>query len=138
MEFDELLSEYECNLELVARHRKHGHKSPEYWDGYQAALLNNFHHQLLYLDFKPVITKPSQKENKEYALGEEKELPVRILHYRGYDTPIYFDDYGQQEFIVIDGKTYGGGAYNTLCEYDFCMIIDRIIDEQIANIKAER
>ena len=51
---------------------------------------------------------------------------IGILKYRGNTYPIYNDDYGMQDFIVIDGYTitvdsFGGGT-------DWWYEIDQIID----------
>lgn len=140
MDFEKLLEGYEEAIELAKtqKQRKNAPKGAEYWNAFIDGAFHLFQNIKREIDFKPQVDDPTEEEKQKYYLKEYKEYPVGILRYRGQEVPIYIDDYGQQEFIVIDGKTYGGGTYNTLCEYDFCMIIDRIINEQIANIKAER
>ena len=69
--------------------------------------------------------KPYEVTNKK---GITTEFPcIGLLKYRGNTYPIYNDDYGMQDFIVIDGReitvdSFGGGI-------DWWYELDRIIDK---------
>ena len=53
--------------------------------------------------------------------------------YRGVDVDVFIDDYGQQEYcqfeIEGDRTEMGGGAYNDLAIYDFCMTVDYKLED---------
>lgn len=73
----------------------------------------------------------SEKEKYLYTVKDEKDIPLgtfepfEILEYRGYDIPIYCDDYGQQYFIVFNDDDWG----NPLGDYDdFMDFIDKKLD----------
>ena len=80
------------------------------------------------------IDTPLTKEQKN--LIKEKfvyngEYPYKLFVYRDQYVPVYSDDYGQQDYTVIDGKTYGGGAYNFFADEVFCSEIDYILEKKI-------
>lgn len=82
--------------------------------------------------------KPTDLEFKKYTYIErdEKDIPlgtfepVEILEYRGYDIPIYRDDYGQEFFIRFNDEEWA----NPNCYYeDFCDFLDSKIDSLVAD-----
>lgn len=79
------------------------------------------------------VTKKEQKE-LVYIERDEKGIPIhndepyQILEYKGLSIPIYSDDYGQQDFIVLGNEVFGGGAYNFGAIYDFMYLIDKWLE----------
>lgn len=61
-------------------------------------------------------------------MSEKIEEPFKILDYRGISVPLYFDDYGQQIYAVINGKEYGFGSYNDNYLNDVYYIVDQALD----------
>lgn len=49
---------------------------------------------------------------------------VETVCYRGYSIPVFYDDYGQSFFIVVDTKEIGLGTYNASYEDDIREMID--------------
>lgn len=82
--------------------------------------------------------EPTKQEKKDYVYIErdEKGIPIineepwAILEYKGDIYPVYNDDYGQQDFIVLDDTSFGGGAYNFGADYDFIDRIDSWLKEK--------
>ena len=79
------------------------------------------------------VRKPEEVEKEKYlyTIRDEKDIPLatlepfEILEYRGYDTPIYMDEPGQQYFIIFDDEDWG----NPLGDYDdFMDFIDSKLD----------
>lgn len=79
------------------------------------------------------VRKPTdvEKEKYLYTVKDEKDIPLgtfepmEILEYRGYDIPVYCDDYGQQYFVVFNDDDWG----NPLDDYDdFMDFIDSKLD----------
>ena len=63
-----------------------------------------------------------------YKFDNGYECPCySILHYRGYDFPVYTDDYGMSDFIVFKGNeiqiSSSGG------EWDWYYPIDLLLDK---------
>lgn len=133
MEFEELLADYESILMNIGRQKNRSYRGDEYLEAYYQGASRMFHLSKLNSDFKPSRVEPTPEQKEKYLF--EGEEPVSILYYRGKEVPVYVDDYGQQEFIVFEGKTFGGGSYNTMAEYDFCDYLDDIIDQEIINMK---
>lgn len=133
MNFEELLADYETILININRQKRRHYRSDEYLEAYYQGASRMFHLSKLSGDFRPARSKPTPEQKEKYLF--EGEEPVAMLYYRGKEIPIYNDDYGQQEFIVFNDKTFGGGAYNTMAEYDFCDYMDDIIDQEIINMK---
>jgi len=84
------------------------------------------------------VRKPTNVEKEKYTYIErdEKDIPlgtfepVEILEYRGYDIPIYGDDYSQEFFIRFNDAEWA----NPNCYYeDFCDFIDSKLDYLVAN-----
>lgn len=61
-------------------------------------------------------------------MDEIKEIPVKVISYRGFEVPIYVDDPGQQFYCYWEGETLGFGSYNTNYEDDLRYIIDQKLD----------
>lgn len=77
--------------------------------------------------------KPTDLEKEKYTYIErdEKDIPlgtfepVEILQYRGYNIPIYADDYSQEFFIRFNNEEWA----NPTCYYDdFCDFLDSKLD----------
>ena len=128
MTFEELLEAYEDKLEWVVIQKKRKYFDQDYLKGYYYGLRQMFHDCKSLIDFKPQIDKPTPEEKEKY--NTENEV-VGVLHYRGVKAPIYCDDYGQQEYIIYEGKTYSGGSYNFMAAWDFCDYLDDVLDEKI-------
>ena len=135
--FENLLGDYERQLDYIKRMTEpktlsfYG-LSIEYWKGYYEATHKWFEDMKMYYcdDFNPQLREPTEEEKQEFLYQDQP--PIRILDYRGVRAPVYDDDYGQQYFMVFDGQEYGGGAFNGFPEYDFCYLIDDIIDYKYA------
>jgi len=83
------------------------------------------------------------KENKEYT---SKITPWGLLTLDNEKYPVYSDDAGQCDYIIIDDESYSGGTYNFVPEETFvhCIISNmyvkaiKEIEEPIKeNIKGE-
>lgn len=139
MKFEDLLNLYEHNIEYANRMMTEDclsfyKKDKQYWIGYKIAT-NNWFEALKdeCSDFNPKIRREiSKEEERECKYIDEQgyeHTPVGMFKYRGEDVPVYLDDYGQQEYIIYEGREICGGAYNLAPEYDFCYMIDKIKDE---------
>ena len=130
MKFKNLLDEYEYlrDIAKVQKERPASPKTKEYWDGYLAGIFRLFTELKMESDFNPSVDEPTKEEKQKYYLEKYQEYPSGILRYRGQEAPIYFDDYGQQEYMVFQNKEYNGGAYNNDCRWYFCQVIDDILD----------
>jgi len=67
----------------------------------------------------------NEKEKEKHTIknGSVKEVPYAYFRYKKMVWPIYNDDYGQQNYIVVNNHIVGGGAYN-FC--DILVFIDAI------------
>lgn len=75
------------------------------------------------------------EENKEYT---SKIMPWGLLILDNKKYPVYADNPGQCDYIVIDGENYSAGTYNLMPEGTFVhYIISHIYDEAIKEIKGE-
>ena len=75
------------------------------------------------------------EEGKEYT---SEILPWGLLVVDNKKYPIYADDPGQCDYIVIDGECYSGGSYNFSPEGVFVReIINHIYSKAIKEIKGE-
>lgn len=135
--FENLLGDYEHQLDYIKRMTEPKtlsfyKTSKEYWEGYYEAVHKWFEDMKTYYcdDFKPIMREATKEEEKEFLYQDQP--PIKMLEYRGLCVPIYDDDYGQQYFMVFEGKEYGGGSFNGFPEYDFCYIIDDVIDRKYA------
>lgn len=134
--FEDLLYEYESQLCYIKRMIEPKtlsvyNMTKEYWEGYYYAVFHWFETMKDYCtDFDPLMREATIKEEQEFLY--ENQPPCGVLDYRGVRAPVYDDDYGQQLFMVFRGQIYGGGAFNTAPERDFCYIIDGIIDREFA------
>lgn len=84
------------------------------------------------------VRKPTdvEKEKYLYTVKDEKDIPLgtfepmEILEYRGYNIPVYCDDYGQQYFVRFDDDEWGNPLGD--CD-DFMDFIDKKLDMFIPN-----
>ena len=132
MNFKSLLENYEEVIELakIQKRRKDAPKGVEYWNAFIDGAFHLFQNMKYEIGFEPEVEYPTEEEKQKYYLQKYKEYPFAILNYRGQEVPIYIDDYGQQEYMVFQGKEYSGGAYNFECRKDFCCIIDDYLDRK--------
>ena len=130
--FENLLKDYEHQLDYIKRMIEPRtlsfyKKTRDYWEGYFWGVFQIFQEMKDYCpDFNPKMREATKEEEKEFLYQDQP--PCGVLEYRGLRVPIYDDDYGQQVFMVFNGKEYGGGTYNFCPEEDFCHIIDNTID----------
>ena len=64
-----------------------------------------------------------------YKFDNGYECPCcGILHYRGYDFPVYIDDYGMSDFIVFGGNEIQISSSGGECDwyYPIDLILDKI------------
>lgn len=132
MDFEKLLEDYEEAIELAKtqKQRKNAPRGAEYWNVFIDGAFHLFQNMKREIDFEPQVDDPTEEEKQKYYLKEYKEYPVGILRYRGQEAPIYIDDYGQQEYMIFQGKEYSGGSYNFECRQDFCCMIDDVLDRK--------
>lgn len=136
MEFQELLEQYENNIQYANRMMtpeslSFFKKTIDYWNGFKHANFKWFQTMKDYSNFKPFTREPKKKEKEELRytnMNGDIFEPCAILEYRNEIVPIYNDDYGQQEFILYKDNIISGGTYNLMADYDFCHEIDRIKD----------
>lgn len=77
------------------------------------------------------LPRDEELEKYVYIIRDEKNIllasfkPVEILEYRNYIIPIYFDNPGQQYFVIFNDNEWG----NPMChEDDFLDFIDSKLD----------
>ena len=76
------------------------------------------------------------EEGKEYTVHEK---PWGIIELLGKKYPVYSDDPGQCDYIVIDGECLSGGTYNFFPECEFIsQILDHIGHQTYKKIKGEK
>lgn len=142
MDFQEVLGGYEA---IVSWYKNRINKAIENNDEKLVEELElrlsttvyNFNRMLDFITDKDEIYSRREctpKEIKKY----QKELAVEgdligMLDYRGISCPIFFDDYGQQEYIEVHRKgrdvyTIPGGAYNFDPELDWVAQINILLD----------
>ena len=75
------------------------------------------------------------EEGKEYT---SKLVPWGVLELDGKDYPVYADDPGQCDYIVIDGQSISGGTYNSCPEGIFIHgIVNYYYDKTLEEIEGE-
>lgn len=80
------------------------------------------------------IYRKTNPDLPELTVGQQVEniiYPYAYFRYKKQIWPIYDDDAGQQSYIVINGETFGAGAY-TVYPYDV-MYFTYEIDNQGKN-----
>lgn len=114
----------------------------KYYDDFIADILEKDTNPIIHIEKDKtgnvlwVKRRPTEYERTRYCHIERDEKgiplcydePYAILEYRDNIFPIYSDEYGQQDYIVIDDRIVGGGAYNFYAEYDFIKAIDDWFD----------
>lgn len=141
IEFRDLLLEYHFILMSSKRRAEHVNED-------ESVLLNRlyvnrewFHYMRRHLfndeDIFEIITDKRRLGNKRFLLDEkhrcpgcEDGKPFKIIKYRGIDIPVYDDDYGQQDFAVIDGKIVSGGSYNFFADDEFIGYVDIMLEDK--------
>lgn len=133
MTYKELLKNYEEILNFLPIFKRTTSKTVEYLEALQKGAYRMYRACREDMNFKPETRLPSKEEQRKLCDPENKVEPHAILLYRGQEVPVYFDDPGQQEYIIFEGQTFGGGAYNLMCDIDFCDYIDTILDQKVLN-----
>lgn len=89
-------------------------------------------------DFDVALNKLFGNEievNKEYT---SKITPWGLFVLDDTEYPVYTDNPGQCDYIIIDGENYSAGAYNLMPEGTFVhYIINHMYDKAIKEIKGE-
>ena len=67
-------------------------------------------------------------EDKRYP-GCEDGKPYKVIKYRNIYIPIYDDDYGQQDFAIVNGKEISGGCFNLFSYQEFIDAVDCYLQE---------
>ena len=67
---------------------------------------------------------------KQRCPGCDDGRPFKIIRYRNIDIPVYDDDYGQQDFAVINGEEISGGSYNFFAHEEFMNYVDRMLEKK--------
>lgn len=95
-------------------------------DEFTVSLNNNVYRQM-----NPEI--PEIVEEQEVTNEIE---PWGLITFGDKVYPIYSDDAGQCDVILIDGELIGAGSYNFTPEYDFVEdIIRRLVDKKIKELE---
>ena len=95
-------------------------------DEFTVSLNNNVYRQM-----NPEI--PEIVEGQEITTEIE---PWGLITFGDNVYPIYSDDAGQCDVILIDGELIGAGAYNFTPEYDFVEdIIGRLVDKKVKELE---
>ena len=136
MEFKEILGRYENDIEyanrmLEPKSLSFFKETKEYWQGYKRASFKWFQYMKNKIEFFPetqAMTEDEKIDNIYVDAFNNYYYPHQWLYYRGEKVPVYSDEYGQQDFILYQGKECYGGAYNFCPECDFCAFIDEIKD----------
>lgn len=143
MTFKNLFSEYQDTLDWIERMKSLKdvlHKQDVEYDWKMSKLVafQMFQHLRHYIDdgepkIEDCLTTDGVENYPPKIYDNGYECPViALLHYRGETYPVYNDDYGQQDFIVIDDKDIPiqglGGVYDWYNEIDY--IIDDIACEK--------
>ena len=90
-----------------------------------------------YDDFIEEIRDKRTLNRKEFRLsksqrcpGCEDGKPYKAIKYRNVLIPIYDDDYGQQDFAVINGEEISGGCYNFNSHIEFINYVDYMLEKK--------
>ena len=113
MTYNELMTWYEDQLSFIARSIEDDNSNAEYWHGYYDAISKEFYRMKFQCSNFPPL------ENGRY------------FRYRGLTFKVYFDDYGQQQYIYVNGEFIGGGSYNSDPQYAFSNAIDYALDKVV-------
>lgn len=73
--------------------------------------------------------KFSDYDYSEEACSSDNPDQVAIIHYRGYNIPLYNDDPGQQFYCKLDGEEFGFGAFNFSYKDDIMFLVDSKLDD---------
>ncbi len=65
-------------------------------------------------DDKLIRREATLDELRQFTFTENGQIwvPDHVVQFKDIVAPVYVDDYGQQDFIRVDGQDYGAGAYN--------------------------
>lgn len=133
MKFNELLEVYEYWVDTyVSKQERTNESCTKQIEG----IFSMFEMLKLSCDDYNEIINPrpvNEEEHEEFKLVEENGEPLEvsnIIEYRGGKIPLYFDDYGQQVFVVINNKEYGMGGYNH-CLDDVGYLYDKFLLDKI-------
>lgn len=87
----------------------------------------------VYRSDKILNKKCFRLKEDERCVGCEDGKPYKVIKYRNILLPIYIDDYGQQDFTIINDKTICGGAYNLESDLYFISKVDDMLEKQFMN-----
>jgi hypothetical protein len=134
----ELFELYQSKLEWINRRLQpdtleYFHETAETWKHAKEIAFDMYQHIRGLMNFYPDPRECFDYNNKikaAYKPYNDKFPCVGILKYRGNTYPIYNDDYGMQDFIVIDDYsiTVDGFAGGTDWWYEIDRIIDKIFE----------
>lgn len=138
-DYEFVLREIDSSNEAVIRtYKKYHQVSFDYVRGYLTANMSRLDtFRAVYPnDFKRLIDRNTVNKEKENKFFEDSttgsKFPLlRTCKYRGIEYNIYLDDYGQQEFAIIEGEEVSGGSFNTESDFIFAAYIDSILTDRI-------
>lgn len=141
MTFDELFDEYKHLLDWINRRTApnalefYG-ETKEQWSHAKQAIFFMFEHLRGYVEngypnLENCLSYGGIENYPPYKINDDYECPVvALLNYREETFPVYDDDAGQQNFIVVNGSEISvdglGGSYDWYFEVD--KVIDKIYD----------
>jgi len=111
MKWNDLLYEYESNLEFINRQRKY--YSKDYVIGMYRMLR--------------LMVRQMRSECEDLP---EIDYSTNTFFYRGYEYKVEFDDAGQQMYIDLGNTILSGGAFNNSPESEWMERLDDILDEK--------
>lgn len=111
MNYEDLISWYDQEINWIVRALKDDSSNAEYLHGYYDAMRRHFRVLKMECEDFPKVVNGSRFE------------------YRGVVVKVYFDDPGQQLYAIVNGETVSGGAFNSEPQYEFSEAIDYAIDK---------
>lgn len=70
------------------------------------------------------------EDDSEEASSSDEATEVQVVHYKGFDIPMYLDEDGQQLWFKFNGEEYGCGAFNPSPEDEVKCVIDRYLSNK--------
>lgn len=138
MKHEDLFREYQNKLDWIARRLKSDclefyNETAESWKHAKEVAFQMYQHLRYFCEdgipkYSDCFYYSSDLKIKPYKTEDNTKFPcIGILKYRGQEFPIYNDDYGMSNFIVINKlpitvDSFGG-------ETDWYYIIDKFIDK---------
>ena len=129
MEFNDVLTAYAMQLATIKRFSQIGAYSEDYLLGRRVA---NFYWLQDMINFtgRDYVerTNVSDEELKQYEF--DGDWPYKLIEYRGEVIPVFYDDYGQQDYVVIRGEVCSGGSYNLNALDEFMYEMDIVLERE--------